>query len=78
MAEEHGLDDGADDGLFVVVEVLDGMDVVLLHAEVHVRVQAQQITGKGRVVKEPKSDAGVRSAVLPAVVIDAVDHHLGV
>lgn len=28
MAEEDGFDDGADDGLFVVVEVLDGFEVV--------------------------------------------------
>jgi integrase len=54
------------------------LDVDLLHAEVHVRVQAQQVTGKGRVVKEPKSEAGVRSVILPTVVIQALDHHLAV
>jgi len=53
-------------------------DVDLLHAEVHVRVQAQQVTGKGRVVKEPKSDAGVRTVVVPSVVVQALDDHLAV
>jgi len=53
------------------------MDVNLLHAEVHVRVQAQQLGGKGRLVKEPKSEAGVRTVVLPSVVVEALDHHLG-
>lgn len=51
-------------------------DVDLLHAEVHVRRQAQEIAGRGRVVLAPKSEAGRRSVALPAIVVDALATHL--
>ena len=51
-------------------------DVDLLHGEVHVRRQAQEITGSGRVVLAPKSDAGRRSVALPSVVVEALQEHL--
>lgn len=51
-------------------------DVDLLHAEVHVRRQAQEIAGRGRVVLAPKSEAGRRSVALPAVVVASIGEHL--
>lgn len=51
-------------------------DVDLLHAEVHIRQQAQEITGSGRVVIPPKSEAGRRTVALPAVVVDSLEQHL--
>ncbi|MDP8937253.1 MAG: site-specific integrase, partial [Actinomycetota bacterium] len=51
-------------------------DVDLLHGEVHVRHQAQEIRGTGRVVLAPKSAAGRRSVALPAVVVESLEQHL--
>lgn len=51
-------------------------DVDLLHGEVHVRRQAQEIAGVGRVVLEPKSEAGRRTVALPAIVVEALDRHM--
>lgn len=51
-------------------------DVDILHSEVHVLVQAQEVTGSGRTVLPPKSDAGRRTVALPSVVRDALDQHL--
>ena len=51
-------------------------DVDLLHAEVKVEHQAQEIAGSGRVVLAPKSEAGRRTVALPAVVVDALEEHL--
>ena len=44
-------------------------DVGLLHGEVHVRRQAQEITGGVRMVLEPKSEAGRRTVALPSIVV---------
>jgi integrase len=51
-------------------------DVDLLHGEVHVRRQAQEITGAGRMVLDPKSEAGRRTVALPAIVVVALDAHM--
>jgi integrase len=51
-------------------------DVDLLHGEVVVEHQAQEIAGSGRVVLAPKSEAGRRTVALPAVVVEALEHHL--
>lgn len=51
-------------------------DVDLLHGLVHVRQQAQQVTGYGRIVTAPKSEAGVRTVALPKVAIEALEAHL--
>lgn len=51
-------------------------DVDLLHAEVRVTQQAQQIPGAGRLELPPKSDAGRRVVALPRLVVDALEDHL--
>jgi len=51
-------------------------DVDLLHGEVAVNRQAQEVTGNGRVELPPKSAAGRRTVSLPAVVVSALEHHL--
>ena len=50
--------------------------VDLQRREVTVRLQAQQIIGQGRIVREPKSEAGRRTVALPTIVVEALDHHL--
>lgn len=51
-------------------------DVDLAGRLLHVRVQAQEVTRAGRLVTGPKSDAGIRTVALPALVTDALEHHL--
>jgi integrase len=51
-------------------------DVDLLHAEVRITRQAQEIAGSGRVVLAPKSEAGRRTVALPGVVVRALEQHL--
>lgn len=51
-------------------------DVDVLHREVRVLVQAQEIAGSGRTVLAPKSDAGRRTVALPSLVVEALEHHL--
>ena len=51
-------------------------DVDLLRRQVTVDVQAQQIVGLGRVVRQPKSEAGKRSVALPQVLVEALETHL--
>ena len=51
-------------------------DVDLLHREVSVQRQAQEIAGSGRVILAPKSEAGRRTVALPAVVVEALGAHL--
>lgn len=51
-------------------------DMDLLHAEVTVTRQAQEVTGEGRVELAPKTDAGRRVVALPRVVTDALAEHL--
>ena len=51
-------------------------DVDLLHGELRVDVQAQEVAGHGRILVAPKSEAGRRVVALPAVVVKALDEHL--
>jgi integrase len=51
-------------------------DVDLLHGELRVVVQAQEVAGEGRVVLAPKSEAGKRTVVIPKVVADALETHM--
>lgn len=52
-------------------------DVDLLHREVHVEMQAQELRGRGRAVLEhTKNDAGRRIVAIPQLVVDALDEHL--
>ena len=51
-------------------------DVDLLHGEVSVEHQAQEIAGSGRLVLAPKSEAGRRTVALPAVVLESLREHL--
>lgn len=51
-------------------------DVDLLHGEVRVTAQAQEVAGRGRTVLEPKSEAGKRVVAIPSIVVEALDAHL--
>jgi integrase len=55
---------------------LQRQDVDPLHGTVMVVRQAHEITGRGRVVTPPKSDAGRRTVALPAFVLEALTEHL--
>lgn len=55
---------------------LQRQDVDLLHATVTVRRQLHEITGQGRVVTGPKSEAGRRTLALPAAVVEVMRAHL--
>jgi len=51
-------------------------DVDTLRSAVHIRQTAQEIPPLGRVVKDPKSDAGRRTVVLPRQAMDAITAHI--
>ncbi len=51
-------------------------DVDTLRSAVHIRQTAQEIPGLGRIIKDPKSDAGRRTVVLPKQAMDAIATHL--
>ncbi len=51
-------------------------DIDPLRSAVHVRVEAQQVPGFGRIVKEPKSEAGRRTVVLPSPAMTALAEHV--
>ncbi len=51
-------------------------DVDLLHAEVRVERQAQEVAGTGRVELAPKTAAGRRVVSLPSIVVEALGQHL--
>lgn len=52
-------------------------DVDLLHGEVRVVVQAQELKGSGRtVVEHTKNEAGRRAVAIPAIVSTALEDHL--
>jgi integrase len=53
-------------------------DVDTLRSAVHIRQTAQEVPGLGRVVKDPKSDAGRRMVVLPRQATDAIAAHVEV
>ncbi|HZT66892.1 MAG TPA: site-specific integrase [Acidimicrobiales bacterium] len=55
---------------------LSRRDVDLMGGLVHVRHQSYEVKGKGRVLAAPKSEAGRRTVVLPALVVDALGDHL--
>ncbi len=50
--------------------------VDLLHSRLEVRQQAQEVTGRGRIVTPPKSEAGNRTVALPAFVVEELVAHL--
>lgn len=50
--------------------------VDLVHRTIAVTEQAQQVTGKGRVIGPPKSDAGRRTVAIPKVLADILEDHL--
>jgi integrase len=52
-------------------------DVDLERREINVRTQAQQIVGQGRVMTDPKSQAGKRIVALPDLVVESLAAHLG-
>ena len=45
-------------------------------ARVTITGQAQRITGRGRVIRDPKSDAGLRTVAVPSVVMSALIAHM--
>ena len=47
-------------------------DVDTLRSAVHIRRTAQKIPGLGRIVKDPKTDAGRRTVVLPRQAMEAI------
>jgi hypothetical protein len=51
-------------------------NVDLVQGVVWVRANAVNFTGRGRVVKEPKSEAGTGPIAMPQLVIDALAEHL--
>ena len=51
-------------------------DIDPLHRTVTVDRQAHELTGLGRVLTAPKSEAGRRTVALPTFVLDALDDHL--
>ena len=51
-------------------------DIDLLHGTLHVKREAQEITGQGRVLTDTKTDAGYRSVELPDDTKDELSHHL--
>jgi integrase len=52
-------------------------DIDLLHGHIEVRVQAQEVARRGRVVSDPKSDAGRRTIALPTLLKELLEIHLG-
>ena len=50
-------------------------DVDFLRGVVDVREEAQQIIGRGRIVSDPKSEAGRRSVATAKTVMVALDEH---
>ena len=55
---------------------LQRQDIDPLHGTVTVVRQAHEITGQGRMLTPPKSDAGRRTVALPRSVLEALDAHL--
>ena len=51
-------------------------DIDLLHGSVHVQREAHEITGQGRILTPPKSEAGDRTVALPAEIRDELSGHL--
>ena len=55
---------------------LQRQDVDFLRGVVQVRRQAYEITGRGRTVTEPKSEAGKRTVAIPRAVLEELRSHL--
>ena len=55
---------------------LQRRDIDPLHGTVTVVRQAHEITGQGRILTAPKSDAGRRTVALPAFVLAGLEQHL--
>ena len=55
---------------------LQRQDIDPLHGTVSVVRQAHEISGQGRVLTPPKSDAGRRTVALPRSVLESLDAHL--
>ena len=55
---------------------LERRDFDTLRGTVQVRRQAQEITGMGRTITAPKSDAGTRTVALPGIVTEEMRQHL--
>ncbi len=55
---------------------LQRRDIDLCHGTVTVVRQSHEITGQGRILTAPKSDAGYRTVALPSVVIVTLEEHL--
>lgn len=51
-------------------------DVDLLHGELRIAAQAQELAGRGRTLLDPKSEAGRRVVAIPAIVADSLETHL--
>jgi integrase len=56
---------------------LQRRDIDPLHGTVTVVRQAHELTGLGRVLTAPKSDAGRRTVALPSFVLEVLEAHLG-
>jgi integrase len=55
---------------------LQRQDIDQLNGTVRVLRQAHEITGRGRLLTPPKSDAGRRVVALPAFVLHAMEDHM--
>ncbi len=51
-------------------------DVNVLHAELSVKAQSQELEGGQQFLEHTKSDAGRRILSMPRVVVQAIEHHL--
>jgi len=51
-------------------------DIDPMRSAVHVRVESQEVPGLGRIVKEPKSEAGRRTVVMPSPAMAALAEHV--
>jgi integrase len=51
-------------------------DVDPLQGCVHIRVNALEVPGHGRIVKDPKTRAGVRAVVMPKLAMQAIEWHV--
>ena len=52
-------------------------DIDILRGFVRVREEAQEIVGRGRVVSDPKSEAGKRPVAMPKTVTRELEAHVG-
>jgi integrase len=55
---------------------LQRRDIDLMHGTVTVSRQAHEITGQGRILTRPKSEAGSRKVPLPPIIADEISEHL--